>query len=82
MRCDNYNQFYENEHGYVFNRNQLETLIYDVRKDAIQECIDLCANLADLTAPCPSDGEYKNVYVFAMDKIIELLHKDHPERNI
>ncbi len=41
-------------------------------KRAINDAADCCADLADLTKPCPTGDEFKHVYLFAMDRILEL----------
>ena len=72
MKCDKFNEFYEHDHGYVFNRQQLEEVINQIRQETIDECAKVCFNLADLTKPCPTGDEFKFVYVFAGDRIREL----------
>lgn len=72
MRCDQFNDFYEHDHGYVFNRQQLEQLINNIRVDTINECAKICFNLADLSKPNLPNEEFKAMYIFAGDKIREL----------
>ena len=69
---NNLDTFFEHEHGYVFNRRELNQLINEVRANAIDECANVCANLADLTKQCPTGDEFKHVYLFAMDRLSDL----------
>lgn len=39
---------------------------------AIDDATECCVNLADLSKPCPTGDEFKHVYLFAMDRILEL----------
>ena len=77
MKCDKFNDFYEHEHGYVFNRQQLEQIINEIRQEVFQECVDECNKLADLTAKSPTGDEYKHVYVFAMNRIRDIMFNDN-----
>lgn len=69
---DNLDSFFEREHGFVFNRQEISSLINEVRNKTIDECSDICNNLADLTKSSPTGDEFKHVYIFAMDKIRDL----------
>ena len=81
MRCDEFNEFYEHEHGYVFNKQQLENLIYQVRKDAIQECVDVCVDLANKTVQTEYGTDFNFAYKFAMDKIRDIIYTDQLTQN-
>jgi len=69
---DNLDSFFEREHGYVFNKQELTALMNELRNKTIDECSDICNNLADLTTTCPTGDEFKHVYIFAMDRLREL----------
>jgi hypothetical protein len=69
---DNLDSFNEREHGYVFNTRELNQLITEIRNKTIDECADVCNNLAELTKPCPTGEEFKHCYIFAMDRILNL----------
>lgn len=69
---DNLDSFFERDHGYVFNKHELNTLMNELRNKTIDECSEICNNLADLTKPCPTGDEFKHVYIFAMDRIRDL----------
>ena len=75
MRCDQFNDFYEHDHGYVFNRQQLEELILQVRKEALQEAVTVCADLSDMTKPCPTGNGFNHAYIFAMDRIRDIMYE-------
>jgi hypothetical protein len=76
INIEKYSEFYEREHGYVFNFKQLEQLIQDVRNQTIDECANICCDLADLSTTPPTGDEFKHVYVFAMDRILDLKQID------
>ena len=76
ITIDNYDHFYEREHGYVFNKKQFQQLILDIRNDTIAECSNICHDMADLTKPCPTGDEFKHAYIFAGNKIMELKYEN------
>jgi hypothetical protein len=69
---DNIDTFFEREHGYVFNQSQLDQLMHEIRRNAIDECVDVCNKLADLSTDCPTGNQFKHCYIFAMDRILEI----------
>lgn len=64
--------FFEHEHGYVFNKAQLKALLAQTRNQSIDECVAVCANLGNLTVPTETGEEFKFVYIFAMNSILSL----------
>lgn len=76
MKCDQFNDFYEHDHGYVFDRQQLESVINQIRQQAFREAVVICRDLADLTVNTEHGNAFKQCYNFAMDRIRDHARQD------